>query len=179
MEAQQQQQHEHEHGSGGSDIGTRGTNTAQGDHLQNMNQPKTVYDDDDNSLGSEDLFDAPRTSLSDRPLLAAAKKAREQYEREQARSGRHLENLNQPATIMEEEESLGSTDLFDPPKGPSSGRPLLEAAKRARAQAAAMVLHHVPGLSRVTLARTAALLRLSPVLTLEAEPLLEIAPALV
>eukprot|EP00980_Cylindrotheca_fusiformis_P018035 scaffold5768_cov128-Cylindrotheca_fusiformis.AAC.1 len=48
----------------------------------------------------------------------------------------HLENLNQPTAEHEEDDkSLGSGDLFDvPPMEPTSNRPLIEAALKARAQ---------------------------------------------
>eukprot|EP00526_Cylindrotheca_closterium_P027031 CAMPEP_0113619146 /NCGR_PEP_ID=MMETSP0017_2-20120614/9713_1 /TAXON_ID=2856 /ORGANISM="Cylindrotheca closterium" /LENGTH=47 /DNA_ID=CAMNT_0000528699 /DNA_START=48 /DNA_END=188 /DNA_ORIENTATION=- /assembly_acc=CAM_ASM_000147 len=44
-----------------------------------MNQPNTIEEDDEESLGSTDLFDAPKSALAkSKPLLAAAIKAREQ-----------------------------------------------------------------------------------------------------
>jgi hypothetical protein len=45
--------------------------------------------------------------------------------------------MNQPSAILEgeEESSLGSTEIFDAPKGPRPSRPLLAAAIKAREQA--------------------------------------------
>ena len=42
----------------------------------NLNQPKTAYDDEGDSLGSEDLFETNNTDAKPVGLLAAAKKAR-------------------------------------------------------------------------------------------------------
>jgi hypothetical protein len=103
-------------------------------HLSNVNQPKTIYEDDDDSLGSTDLFDIPTGPPPEKPLLAAALKARAQAKTQ--RSAAHLSNANQPKTIYEDDnESIGSTDLFDAPTGPPSEKPLLAAALKARAQA--------------------------------------------
>ena len=123
-------------------------NVTLGDHLEGMNQPKNMVEDDEDSLGSTDLFDPPKSGLAkSKPLLAAAIKAREQADQlermDEANTtravslGEHLAGLNQPKTIVEEDEdSLGSTDLFDPPKSAlATSRPLLAAAMKARQQA--------------------------------------------
>ncbi len=44
-------------------------------HLSNVNQPQTIYEDDNESLESTDLFDAPTGPPPEKPLLAAALKA--------------------------------------------------------------------------------------------------------
>ncbi|CAJ1961689.1 unnamed protein product [Cylindrotheca closterium] len=139
--------------------------TVYGFHLRDLNQPAMIAEDDEDSLGQMDLFDAPKSGLAkSKPLLAAAIKAREQVDKltQEAQSkqsnvvsdteskepngkwsieetvyGFHLRDLNQPSMITEEDEdSLGSTDLFDAPKsGLAKSKPLLAAAIKAREQA--------------------------------------------
>jgi hypothetical protein len=53
-----------------------------GDHLKDTNQPKTQYGDKGDSLGSNDLFDAPKGPPPAKPLLAAALKAKQKSEEE-------------------------------------------------------------------------------------------------
>eukprot|EP00980_Cylindrotheca_fusiformis_P026562 scaffold16401_cov76-Cylindrotheca_fusiformis.AAC.1 len=78
-------------------------------HLENLNQPTTEYEDDDESLGSGDLFDAPMMEpTSDRPLIEAALKARAQYEREHG-SCEKQQQLRQPDSIPEGEEELSQS----------------------------------------------------------------------
>ena len=105
-------------------------------HLEGMNQPIEHRESDGDSLESDDLFDGPKGPLPAKPLLAAAMKARAQADKEQGNSINHLEGMNQPTQQHESDgESLSSGDLFDGPKGPPPAKPLLEAAKKARAQA--------------------------------------------
>ena len=111
-------------------------------HLSNLNQPITQYDDDDNSLGSENIFES--SSSAQKPgeggLLAAAKRARAQIDsREQPNvepAASHLSNLNQPTTLYDDDgDSLAPDNLFE--ASTTAGKPsggLLAAAKRARAQ---------------------------------------------
>ncbi|KAG7369597.1 hypothetical protein IV203_027343 [Nitzschia inconspicua] len=111
-----------------------------GAHLENLNQPSTAMDDEE-SLGSADVFDRPieKDNSSNRGLLTAALRAKEAAALEATPSELgHLENLNQPSTAMDDEESLGSADLFDRPieKDNSSNRGLLTAALRAKEAAA-------------------------------------------
>jgi hypothetical protein len=135
-------------------------------HLANLNQTKTQYEDDQKSLGDDDLFKAPSPPPSSKPVLAAAIKAREQAEAEVAhalakqtspRSKRsekkmkrksqnsslsHLATLNQSKTQYEDDQkSLGDNDLFEAPSLPPSSKPLLAAAIKAREQAEAEVAH--------------------------------------
>ncbi|CAJ1961691.1 unnamed protein product [Cylindrotheca closterium] len=120
--------------------------TVYGFHLRDLNQPVVITEEDEDSLGSMDLFDAPKSGLAkSKPLLAAAIKAREQADQKEleeqtnrnATLGEHLHGMNQPSTIAEEDEdSLGSMDLFDAPKsGLANSKPLLAAAIKAREQA--------------------------------------------
>jgi len=51
-------------------------------HLKHLNQPKTLVDEDEKSLGEDDLFNPPQPPPPKKPLLAAAKRAREQREAE-------------------------------------------------------------------------------------------------
>ena len=44
----------------------------------------------------------------------------------------HLTNVNQPSEVDDDGDSLGSTDLFDPPTGPPPKKPLLAAALKAK-----------------------------------------------
>ncbi|KAL3929208.1 MAG: hypothetical protein SGBAC_012314, partial [Bacillariaceae sp.] len=133
--------------SGNQESGEQMTHRVMlGEHLDGMNQPSATMEEDEESLGSTDLFDPPKSAFAtSRPLLAAAIKAREQAdqleqeERAHRHStlGEHLDGLNQPTTIVEDDEnSLGSTDLFDPPKSAlAKSKPLLAAAIKAREQA--------------------------------------------
>jgi hypothetical protein len=114
------------------------------EHLQHMNQPTTEYEDDGDSLGSADLFDAPSEPPPAKPLLAAAKKAAAARASSQAndktgsqtgtRSGSHLDNINQPKAVSEDDNDyIGPDELFNEPKGPPPAKPLLTAAKKAAA----------------------------------------------
>ena len=47
-----------------------------GDHLVNINQPKTEYENDDDSIVSMELFDAPKGPPPAKMLLVTALKAR-------------------------------------------------------------------------------------------------------
>jgi hypothetical protein len=96
------------------------------------------------SLGSGELFDAPKGPPPAKPILAAAIKASEQAKAAQAaqastaesRTGAHLQDPNQ--LIIEHEsdgDSLGSGELFDAPRGPRPAKPLPAAAIKAREQA--------------------------------------------
>ena len=49
-------------------------------HLANMNQPLEEHEDDGDSLGEGDLFEAPVAPLSANPLIDAALKARKEAE---------------------------------------------------------------------------------------------------
>eukprot|EP00526_Cylindrotheca_closterium_P017817 CAMPEP_0113614936 /NCGR_PEP_ID=MMETSP0017_2-20120614/7432_1 /TAXON_ID=2856 /ORGANISM="Cylindrotheca closterium" /LENGTH=295 /DNA_ID=CAMNT_0000524137 /DNA_START=15 /DNA_END=899 /DNA_ORIENTATION=- /assembly_acc=CAM_ASM_000147 len=120
--------------------------TVYGFHLRDMNQPITINEEDEDSLGSTELFDAPKSALAkSKPLLAAAIKAREQADqleqedkvKRKVSLGEHLDGMNQPSTISEDDEdSLGSGDLFDAPKSAlAKSKPLLAAAIKAREQA--------------------------------------------
>ena len=114
-----------------------------GKHLRNLNQPIVEHENDGDSLGSGEVFDAPKESTVEaKPLLAAAIKAREQAEAEAAsneaatKPGAHLTALNQPTLEHESDgDSLGSGELFDAPKEPTPDKPLLAAAIKAREQA--------------------------------------------
>ncbi|MEL7342944.1 MAG: hypothetical protein AAGM67_20845, partial [Bacteroidota bacterium] len=53
---------------------------SKGEHLEGMNQPIAALEDDSASLDSTELFDAPAV-VSEKPLLAAALKAREEGEK--------------------------------------------------------------------------------------------------
>lgn len=110
-------------------------------HLNNMNQPKTIPEDDVVSLGEHDLFDEPRGALPEKPLLAAAKKAKQQAD---ATKGSHLSTLHQPKTIQEDDMlSLGEQELFEEPRGPPPAKPLVAAAKKAKQQTEAASGSHL------------------------------------
>ena len=116
-------------------------NASFGAHLAGLNQPKSHFDDDSDSIASADLFDAPPAALMlpSKPLLSAALKAREEQEKSQssmnASFGAHLAGLNQPKSHFDDDsDSIASADLFDAPPAalmlPS--KPLLSAALKAR-----------------------------------------------
>jgi hypothetical protein len=79
-------------------------------HLKNLNQPTMDQESDGNSLGSNDLFDAPKGPPFAKPLLAAGLKAKQKSKEEEEsmkpakscdvdpRSGDHLKDTNQPKT---------------------------------------------------------------------------------
>jgi hypothetical protein len=50
----------------------------QGDHLSSLNQPRAEHESDGDSLGSGELFDAPKGPCPAKPPLTAAITAREQ-----------------------------------------------------------------------------------------------------
>ena len=102
-------------------------------HLKNLNQPKTRYDDDNRSLDDDELFEGMDiTELPSKPLLSAAKKAKE--EQEYSVKATHLKNLNQPKTRYDDDNrSLDDDELFEGmgiTELPS--KPLLSAAKKAK-----------------------------------------------
>jgi hypothetical protein len=115
------------------------------EHLRTLNQPKTIDEADDDSLGSADLFEPPKGPPAKKPLLAAALKAKQQAEHSRGSGAEdtatdepaaHLINMHQPKAIDEDDDaSLGSADLFEPPKGPPAKKPLLAAALKAKEQA--------------------------------------------
>jgi hypothetical protein len=71
-----------------------------------------------------------------------------------ARSGEHLEHLNQPKVEHDSDGySLKSYQLFDPPKGPLPPKPLLAAAMKAREQAGKLVSFPLKG-EKVAAARS-------------------------
>jgi hypothetical protein len=118
-----------------------GVDPTSGNHSEDMNQPQIDYDEERDSLGSNDLFEAPKGPPPAKPLLAAALKAKQKSEEEvgatlsgvDPTSGNHWEDMNQPQTQYEDEgDSLGSNDLFEAPKGPPPAKPLLAAALKAK-----------------------------------------------
>mmetsp|Transcript_58952 Transcript_58952/g.144217 ORF Transcript_58952/g.144217 Transcript_58952/m.144217 type:complete len:1281 (+) Transcript_58952:518-4360(+) len=123
------------------------------EHLLSLNQPKQVLPEDGNSLDEDNLFDTQVEPPSDRPLLSAALKAREQHEKiidnpanptaRNDSNGRithyddvpaHLLTAHQPTTESSYEEySIDEDELFDEPSDqPTSPKPLLAAALKAR-----------------------------------------------
>mmetsp|Transcript_58948 Transcript_58948/g.144203 ORF Transcript_58948/g.144203 Transcript_58948/m.144203 type:complete len:1237 (+) Transcript_58948:518-4228(+) len=127
-------------------------------HLRNIHQPQRTRSIDSLSLDNEEIFEEPpSTQPSAKPLLEAAQKAKlEQSERseviitldslsyesdeyeevEEVCVPEHLLSLNQPKHVLPEDgSSLDDDDLFDTQVGPpSSDRPLLSAALKAREQ---------------------------------------------
>ena len=104
-------------------------------HLESMNQPKTQYEDDADSIGSTDLFDKPpvQQAVPGKALLSAAVQAKSTTE--PAEVAPHLESMNQPKTQYEDDaDSIGSTDLFDKPPVQQAvpGKALLSAAVQAK-----------------------------------------------
>lgn len=106
-------------------------------HLQRIHQPATIFEDDDVSLRSRDVFDPPRDPLPPKPLVSAALKAKAQNDNESRRRGQnpHLLVAHQPtAGFSDDDSSLAPTDLFDPPRPIPSHKPLLTAAMLAKTQ---------------------------------------------
>jgi hypothetical protein len=105
-----------------------------GDHLKNVNQPKTRYEDDNMSIDSECLFEMQDVGLPAKPLLAAALRARENSMYESfSVQGVHLNSLNQPL-VVSEEKSMDEDDLFVEEMSDAPANPLLRAAILAREQ---------------------------------------------
>jgi hypothetical protein len=121
-------------------------------HLEGLNQPSGSGGDDesDNSIGSSQLFDAPKPMVY-KPLLAAALKAKGysslhpqtalQYNSvNDVSAGAHLEGLNQPTSCGDDESvtSIGSSQLFHAPKL-SVPKPLLAAALKTKGDSKSQV----------------------------------------
>jgi hypothetical protein len=75
-----------------------------GAHLMGMNQPTIKHESDGDSLGSVDLFDAPKEPPPAKRLLATVIKAREQADRDKSanRDGRHWYDHNLSSLRMHE-----------------------------------------------------------------------------
>lgn len=112
-------------------------------HLQGMNQPLKLENEetDETSLQSlGEIFDDPKPIVTEKPLLAAARKAAEQNKR-QSDIDRgvppHLAGMNDPNVVEADDNvSLGEDpqQIFDPPPPVTSDKPLLAAAKMAASQ---------------------------------------------
>ena len=105
---------------------------SEGRHLQMLNQPKTINEEDDEtSLGSGDLFDEPTGPVS---LLQAARLAKQKADEAQQDESipMHLRGINQPIAEEQEEDSLDSVDLFD--EKPQQQLSLVQAARNAKAK---------------------------------------------
>ena len=109
------------------------------EHLQNLNQPKLMHESDYDSLDEDDIFDQPTLESKPAGILAAAKRAKanmdKEFEEEKKEPHCYLQSLNQPKDLnSSDNNSLGEEDLFDKPTfGESKPLGLLAAAKRAKA----------------------------------------------
>ncbi|KAG7369217.1 ankyrin repeat domain protein [Nitzschia inconspicua] len=107
-------------------------------HLAKVNQPKTKYEDDNQSLDEDELFlDVHESELSAKPLLTAALRAKEQVDTQKySVQGMHLEKVNQPKTKYDDDNrSLDEDELFlDVHEAELPAKPLLTAALKAKDQ---------------------------------------------
>lgn len=116
-----------------------------------MNQPKFASSADTHSIDNDELFETEENLPTERPLLAAALRARAQQEQgvtalvhsnglanlnghEYDTVPGHLMEIHQPAYSYDEY-SMDEDDLFDiQPVEPPAQKPLLQAALKARGQ---------------------------------------------
>lgn len=113
------------------------------EHLRHIHQPKSLYAED-KSIDEEDLFETGALEPpSQKPLLTAAYKAREEQRGRVLRSGGngsnsgHLKFAHQPHSALEDDSvSLGLLDVFNGSGRKSHGtppkKPLLQAAMKAK-----------------------------------------------
>ncbi|KAL3924362.1 MAG: hypothetical protein SGILL_001091, partial [Bacillariaceae sp.] len=115
-----------------SRVRRAGGNGSGASHLQYVNQPLVKnYEDDSASLATAEIFEPP-SPRSRKPLLTAAQKAK----RQQADMPvpEHLRSLCQPESgaFEDDDRSLTTAEIFEPPRDPPPRKPLLAAALRAK-----------------------------------------------